>query len=147
MKNLKVLFFLTLTFCLVSCKQKIKEPKDIGKAVFDILQKDITSMSKEEYSEYLLSKDEVKSFGVNSEEYVNNISDNYNKFIEKSKRENIAWSKVQYLDFEYKIKSGGPSEVIRGIVSYKYNDKTYKAKVFAIWIEEEYRFIEISGPY
>ena len=147
MKNLKVLFFLTLTFCLVSCKQKIKEPKDIGKAVFDILQKDITSMSKEEYSEYLLSKDEVKSFGVNSEEYVNNISDNYNKFIEKSKRENIAWSKVQYLDFEYKIKSGGPSEVIRGIVSYKYNDKTYKAKVFAIWIGEEYCFVEISGPY
>ena len=68
-------------------------------------------------------------------------------FIEKSKQENIAWSNVQYLDFEYKIKSGGPSEVIRGIVSYKYNDKTYKAKVFAIWTGEEYRFIEIKGPY
>ena len=145
MRKLNILLLLLISS--LSCTQKIKEPQNIGKAVFDILQKDITSMSKEEYSEYLLSKDEVKSFGVNSEEYVNNISDNYNKFIEKSKRENIAWSKVQYLDFEYKIKSGGPSEVIRGIVSYKYNDKTYQAKVFAIWIEEEYRFIEISGPY
>jgi hypothetical protein len=147
MKNLKTLFFLTLTFCLVSCKQKIKEPQDIGKAVFDILQKDITSMSMEEYAGYLLSKDEVKSFGINSEEYVNDTSDRYNRFIEESKSKNIDWNNVQYLDFEYKIKSGGPTELIRGIVSYKYNDKTYEAKVFAVWTGEEYRFIEISGPY
>ncbi len=141
--NIIILFLIILN----SCTQKIKEPQDIGKAVFDILQKDITSMSMEEYAGYLLSKDEVKSFGINSEEYVNSISDNYNKFIEKSKSKNIDWNNVQYIDFEYKIKSGGPSEVIRGIVSYKYNDKTYKAKVFALWIGEEYRFIEISGPY
>lgn len=79
--------------------------------------------------------------------YVLKIEKIYNNFIEKSKRENIAWSNVQYLDFEYKIKSGGPSEVISGIVSYKYNDKKFKAKVFAIWTGEEYRFIEIKGPY
>ena len=145
MKKLNILILFLI--CLNSCTNKIKEPKDIGKAVFEILKNDITSMSMEEYSSYLLSKDEIKSFGINSEEYENRISDNYNNFIEKSKRENIVWSNVQYLDFEYKIKSGGPSEVIRGIVSYKYNDKTFKAKVFAIWTGEEYRFIEIKGPY
>jgi hypothetical protein len=145
MKKLNILLLLFISS--ISCNQKIKEPQDIGKAVFNILQKDITSMSLEEYAGYLLSKDEVKSFGINSEEYVNNTSDGYNGFIEKSKSKNIDWNNVQYLDFEYKIKSGGPTELIRGIVSYKYNDITYEAKVFAVWTGEEYRFIEISGPY
>ena len=73
MRKLNILLLLLISS--ISCTQKIKEPQNIGKAVFDILQKDITSMSMEEYAGYLLSKDEVKSYGINSEKYVNDISD------------------------------------------------------------------------
>lgn len=145
MKKLNILLLFLIS--LNSCTQKIKEPQDIGKVIFNILREDMTSMSKEEYSEKLLSIDEAKSVGINSEEYSNTISDNYANFIEKSKLENIDWNNIEYLDFEYKIKRGRPSEVIRGIVSFKYKDKINKVKIFAVWTGEEYRFCEISGPY
>ena len=38
-------------------------------------------------------------------------------------------------------------ETIRGVLAYKFETKVYETKVFAVWIDDEYRIVNIVGIY
>lgn len=146
MKKRQILFLTAIIFFITSCTKKITEPNQIGEQVFEILKKDITKMDKDTYSNYLLSINEAKNLG-NSEEYLKEILDNQNEIIVKNNEEKIEWNKIEYLDFKYKTKSKGVGETIRGVLAYKFETKVYETKVFAVWIDDEYRIVNIVGIY
>ena len=146
MKKRQILFLTAIIVFISSCTKKITEPNQIGEQTFEILKKDITKMDKDTYSNYLLSISEAKNLG-NSEEYLKEILDNQNEIIVKNNEEKIEWNKIEYIDFKYKTKSKGVGETIRGVLAYKFETKVYETKVFAVWIDDEYRIVNIVGIY
>ena len=146
MKKRQILLLTAIIFFITSCTKKITEPNQIGEQAFEILKKDITKMDNDTYSNYLLSINEAKNLG-NSEEYLKEILDNQNEIILKNNEEKIEWNKIEYVDFKYKTKSKGVGETIRGVLSYKFETKVYETKVFAVWIDDEYRIVNIVGIY
>lgn len=81
------------------------------------------------------------------EEWINRIMDDYNQIKNNGASSGIIWQDILYLDFVYEMKDKEGLKAVEGRLYFKYNDKTYKVDISAIWDGKEYRIIEIEDLY
>ena len=154
-------FFLLVTIALSSCSNgTVTEPDKIGKQVFEILET-ISSKRKQDYVDNFLSIEEIRELGKNEEvvkeertrnkmtsmlkeEWIEDITKDYNQIKEEGASSGIVWQEIQYLDFVYEIKDKNGLKGAEGELYFKYDEGTFKVEVTAIWNGREYRIIEIE---
>ena len=165
MKSTKLFsLFLTITIALSSCsKKRLTEPEQIGKKVFEIL-KTISKNGKQDYIDNFLSIEEIRELGKNEEvvkeerirneftsllkeKWIGRITRDYNQIKEKGASSGIVWQDIEYLDFVYEIIDKGGIKGTEGELYFKYNEKTYKVDISAIWNGEAYRITVIEDLY
>ena len=155
-KNKFTGIIIAIFFAFTSCtNNSVKELEQIGKQAFEIL-KNIGNSSKQEYISNFLSIEEARELAKNEdiipmersrneltsttkEKWEGRIEHGYNQIKEKGSKEGINWQKIEYLDFSYKTgKNDEDIEMCKGWMFFKYDEKSYRVKVFSIYNGKEY---------
>jgi len=152
---------IALLFAFISCSSnKVSEPEQIGKQVFEIL-KNISTDSRENYLKSFLSVEEIRALGKSEdafideslrnemtsllkEEWMSRMDSDYNRIKEKAARAGINWKEIKYLDFVYEIETEKGIKGCTGKLYFGFNDKSYNIETTSLWNGTEYRLMRIT---
>ncbi len=163
MKKLYYIFALLITSTLfIACQNSkgVAKAEDMGKYVFDVLKK-MDNTSKDDYIQTIFTIEEVKEFGKNNADIINErgrkqiadlTAEKYNERMEidynsiKKAAENygIVWNAIEYSDYTYEDKEEDNVKGTKGEVLFKHNDVTYSVNVSALIVADSYRLIRLS---
>ncbi|MFK5878663.1 MAG: hypothetical protein QM478_04100 [Flavobacteriaceae bacterium] len=161
MKTHRFSLIIFILFSLVSCSPiNLKNPDDVGKKAFKMLKNinnhtDGHNHPRDQFIDGLISYYDLKIFGeknniksiisLNLLEFADGERKGYNDIKYFGGENGIDWEEITYIDYVYESTTdpkGTPW--LKGELFFKFDGKTYKARIGSIYTGERYEITVIQ---